>query len=88
MSNDLKLSHTLIELGNDGMLSLYQNRRSARLTEEEVDMLAGWLALTPPAHLDTVNNSFKRDKIELIINNHIFIPDHEVEVLRIWLLSL
>ena len=87
MSHHLKLEHTLIERGTDGTLCLSQGSRSAWLSCEEVEMLVAWLALAPPARLDTAHHSFRRDETELIINNHIFLADNEVDVIHIWLLS-
>lgn len=87
MGHNLKLEYTLIERDTDGTLCLFQRSRSVRLSPQEVDMLVDWLALAPPARLDTAHHSFRRDETELIINNFIFLSDEEVDVIHIWLLS-
>ncbi len=88
VNHHLTLEDTLIERGPDGTLCLSQRGRSVHLSVQEVEMLVGWLALAPPARLDTAHHSFRRDETELIINNFIFLADEEVDVILIWLLSL
>ncbi len=87
VNHHLTLEDTLIERGIDGTLCLSQRGRRVQLSAQEVDMLVDWLALAPPACLDTANHSFRRDETELIMNNFIFLPDDEGVVISIWLLS-